>query len=91
MCIAGGTESDLTISGTSSSSADPTYTAAFGKLGYSSTKSWRPTSNTNAYLEVQTSTDNYVTAIKTKGGTSGYYVTSFSMHYYNSSAGSWVG
>jgi len=88
--IPGTSEGNLLSSGILSSSASSTYGNAFGTLGYSSTKSWRPTSTSGAYLESRLSTEHYVTAISTKGGSSGYFVRTYTVRYYNVSAASWV-
>ncbi|WAR25688.1 hypothetical protein MAR_011392, partial [Mya arenaria] len=72
--LGGGTEVRLETSSMASSSADSSYPNNYGKLDHSSSKSWRPTSSKDAYLEMRLDADYYVTAVQTKGGgNSGYH------------------
>lgn len=67
------------------------YPAYYGRIGYHSSRSWRSSSqSTSTYLEA-TFTESFVTKIASKGDpSSGYYVKSYKVNFYNASSSAWV-
>lgn len=77
----------LTMAATSYTS----HSASYGRIGYDSSKSWRSKDkSTSTYLEA-TFTESFVTKIASKGDpSSGYYVKSYKVDFYNASSSAWV-
>lgn len=77
----------LTMAATSYSS----YSAPYGRIGYHISRSWRSRyQTTSTYLEA-TFTESFVTKIASKGDpSSGYYVKSYTIYFYNASSSAWV-
>jgi len=67
------------------------YPAYYGRIGYHSSRSWRSRyQNTETYLQA-TFTESFVTKIASKGDpSSGYYVKSYKVYFYNASSSAWV-
>ncbi|KAK3576661.1 hypothetical protein CHS0354_004945 [Potamilus streckersoni] len=91
--ITGSSESQLGIlSMFSSSSYNTSFSATYGNLDYSTTRSWRSsTTDKFPWLEARLNNNLYVTAIETRGDPSGsYYVTSYTIEYYNTTTNAWT-
>ena len=87
----GTTATSISSASMAGSNANSYYGYAYGSLGYSTTKSWRPSSSSGAYLEMSLSAAYYITSIETRGGpSSNYYVTSYTVRYYNDTSADWV-
>ena len=91
--LLGSTSTVISISSKSASSTASSYSPNYGLIGAHSTRGWRPSSFSGTqYLEFQLSAETYVTSMEIKGATgSNYYVETFTVRFYNSTAGAWVG
>ena len=85
------TASTISIASKTASSTASGYSPNYGLIGAHSSRGWRPSSYSGAqYLEFRFSSAAYVTSMEIKGAGSGYYVKTFTVRYYNSTAGAWV-
>ena len=86
------TANTISISTKAASSTASSYSPNYGYIGGHSSRGWRPSSFSGTqYLEFRFSAATYVTSMEIKGATgSNYYVKTFNVRYYNSTAGAWV-
>ena len=81
----------ISISTKAASSTASGYSPNYGLIGAHSSRGWRPSTFAGTqYLEFRFSSAAYVTSMEIKGAGSGYYVRTFTVRYYNSTAGAWV-
>ncbi|KAL4226615.1 hypothetical protein ACF0H5_014598 [Mactra antiquata] len=89
--LGGSTATALSSSSMAASSSSGSYPASYGSIGTHSSMSWRPSSTSGSpYLEMTLDSEYYITHVQTRGGpNSNYYVTAYTLSYYNSTSGTW--